>query len=250
VAGESWEHKVGSNGGHGKLHSREWGRGDQVAVLIHGMMADSAAWWEVGPALAQRGYRVIAVDLPGHGLSPRSDRATMSSVVDSLLATVPDVPALAVGHSMGGVVLAAAAARLRPGRTVYVDTTFNGTPTVDAQQLTARLTGAARVRGLEELRRDRPWWSEEDRVVEVRANEAFDVATAVSLVVDAAGRDFTPAADRPRLMVRAEPSDTVSPDFAAQLAATGFEVRSVEGAGHTVWFGFLKEFMATLDGWA
>jgi pimeloyl-ACP methyl ester carboxylesterase len=46
------------------LHTREWGAGDRVAVLLHGTMADSRAWWRVGPALALRGYRAIGVDLP------------------------------------------------------------------------------------------------------------------------------------------------------------------------------------------
>nr|BFE86321.1 hypothetical protein GCM10020093_089220 [Planobispora longispora] len=54
-----------------RLNTCEWGSGDRVAVLIHGIMASSRCWWRVGPALAERGYRVVAVDLPGHGGSPR-----------------------------------------------------------------------------------------------------------------------------------------------------------------------------------
>jgi hypothetical protein len=48
---------------------------------------------------------------------------------------------------------------------------------------------------------------------------------------------------------RAEPSAYLSREDAAGLAARGFEVRSIAGAGHTVWFGFVEEFMAALDGW-
>jgi pimeloyl-ACP methyl ester carboxylesterase len=51
------------------LNTLEWGDGDRTAVLIHGMMGDSRSWWEIGPALAERGYRVVAVDLPGYGRS-------------------------------------------------------------------------------------------------------------------------------------------------------------------------------------
>lgn len=50
-------------------------------------------------------------------------------------------------------------------------------------------------------------------------------------------------------MVRADPSDYVSPEAADELRAQGFEVHSVAGAGHCVWFGFFDEFMAALDGW-
>jgi pimeloyl-ACP methyl ester carboxylesterase len=41
-----------------------------VALLIHGVTSSSRTWWRVGPALAARGYRVLAVDLRGHGASP------------------------------------------------------------------------------------------------------------------------------------------------------------------------------------
>ena len=68
-----------------KLHTREWGAGHRVAVLLHGTMADSRAWWQVGPALAGRGYRVIAVDLPGHGRSPRCPNSTVEMFTAWLL---------------------------------------------------------------------------------------------------------------------------------------------------------------------
>ncbi|HKQ02133.1 MAG TPA: alpha/beta fold hydrolase, partial [Actinomycetes bacterium] len=41
-------------------------------VLLHGMMSTAATWWRAGPALAARGWVVDALDLPGHGDSPRS----------------------------------------------------------------------------------------------------------------------------------------------------------------------------------
>ena len=44
-----------------------------VAVLVHGVMGWHRTWWRVGPALAERGWRVIAVDQRGHGHSPRID---------------------------------------------------------------------------------------------------------------------------------------------------------------------------------
>lgn len=56
-----------------QLHTREWGTGDRTALLVHGIMSDSRTWRRVGPALAERGYRVLAVDLRGHGRSPRGE---------------------------------------------------------------------------------------------------------------------------------------------------------------------------------
>jgi len=107
------------------LHVREWGDGDRAAVLLHGFMGSSDSWWRVGPALAETGWRVLALDLPGHGRSPRDPRLAVPraarAVVATLRARSVAAPGLAVGHSYGGVVLAAAREELRPARAVLVD---------------------------------------------------------------------------------------------------------------------------------
>jgi pimeloyl-ACP methyl ester carboxylesterase len=65
-------------------------------VLLHGIMSTAATWWRVGPALASRGWVVDALDLPGHGDWPRSDRPLgMDSLVDGIAAA--DTAALAAG---------------------------------------------------------------------------------------------------------------------------------------------------------
>jgi len=233
-----------------RLHTREWGAGHRLAVLLHGTMADSRAWWQVGPALAGRGYRVIAVDLPGHGQSPRCPTATVEMVTSSLLESVPREPDLAIGHSRGGSALAAAAMQLRPGRAVYVETPFVVTSYSDPAALTDSLTAAQQERTLEYLRRERSWWAEQDRAVEADAARLFDVATAVSMSMSASGRDLTPAATVvPSMALVADPSAFVSEAEVRRLTATGFEVRKVPGAGHSVWYGFFNQFMSALDGW-
>lgn len=235
-----------------ELHTRVWGSGPRTAVLLHGMMGDSRTWWQVGPALAERGYRAVAVDLPGHGRSPRCDGATVESFVTALLESVPAGPALAMGHSMGGSILAAAVDRLRPERAVYVDTPFDKGPAKSPSTavLTAIYAGSKENRTLENLRRDRSWWTETDMANEADAALRFDVPTAVALSASAVGRDFTPTSAVPSLMIRAEPSDYVSPADAARLRTLGFEVRSIPGAGHSVWYGYFTPFMAALEGWA
>ncbi len=51
------------------------GAGGPTVLLLHGGGADSAelSWGEVGPALANAGFRVLAPDHPGFGRSPRAD---------------------------------------------------------------------------------------------------------------------------------------------------------------------------------
>src|SRR5512132_1788955 len=56
------------------LATRTWGEdgGRPLALLVHGITSSSRSWWRLGPALAERGYAVLAVDLRGHGGSPPS----------------------------------------------------------------------------------------------------------------------------------------------------------------------------------
>ncbi|MFE4640954.1 alpha/beta fold hydrolase, partial [Streptomyces sp. NPDC056730] len=107
-----------------RLHTRTWGEGDRVALLIHGIMADHRTWRRVGPALAARGLRVIAVDLRGHGATGRGDHSgdyAMELFADDLVETLPAGADVAIGHSLGGLALSLAVARLAPERAVYSD---------------------------------------------------------------------------------------------------------------------------------
>lgn len=232
------------------LHIRRWGTGEKTAVLVHGMLSSSECWWEIGPALAGRGYRVVAVDLPGHGLSPAAPDAGLDDFVEALVRSVPAAPDLAVGHSMGAFVLASALERIAPRRVVYVDTPFGPSRLdVDPPTLTAVYTKAKARRTLDALDRQEPGWRQRDREVEARAAGQFDVATSVSLFASVAGREFAPPAGVPSLMVRPEPSRFVPPEAVETLSGQGVEVRSVEGAGHLTWYGHHDAFMAAVDGW-
>lgn len=53
----------------------------------------------------------------------------------------------------------------------------------------------------------------------------------------------------PSLVTIADPSPMVSPEDAAELRSRGFEVRTVEGAGHTAHRDDFGAFMASLKGW-
>jgi pimeloyl-ACP methyl ester carboxylesterase len=51
----------------------EYGSGDRVLVLVHGLLMSRRMYERLGPEIAARGNRVICLDLLGHG---RSDRPT------------------------------------------------------------------------------------------------------------------------------------------------------------------------------
>ncbi len=94
-------------------------------VLIHGAWHGAWCWERVAPALERAGHRVLALDLPGHGMdrTPARD-VTLDAYADRVCGALDEAgePVVLVGHSMGGVVITQAAER-RPEKVralVYV----------------------------------------------------------------------------------------------------------------------------------
>ncbi len=78
-------------------------------ILLHGMFADGSQWVKIAQLLS-KDFRVIVVDLLGHGRSPRPPKATYSATehVSALRTTLESLNAIEnatiVGYSMGGAV--------------------------------------------------------------------------------------------------------------------------------------------------
>ncbi|WP_369218490.1 alpha/beta fold hydrolase [Streptomyces flavofungini] len=228
-----------------KLHTHEWGSGDRVALLVHGIMSDHRTWRRVGPALAALGYRAIAVDLRGHGASGRGAYGA-EIFADDLVETLPAGAELALGHSLGALALSLAVERLAPARAVYSDPAWalGRTGSVDPAMFVEfkRVTRGA-IAGFN------PRWDAADVDIEVATVAAWDPDTAHSL----AGRfavDHTPAAPVvPSLVQVAGDGCLVDEALRTELKLRGFEVRTVEGAGHTIHRDDFEAFMASLEGW-
>lgn len=79
-------------------------------VLVHGAWHGAWCWDRVVPLLEAAGHTVRAIDLPGHGRdrTPVAE-VTLDAYRDRILEALGDRPAVLVGHSMGGVPVAAAA---------------------------------------------------------------------------------------------------------------------------------------------
>jgi pimeloyl-ACP methyl ester carboxylesterase len=81
------------------------GRARGSVALVHGVMALAETWWRIGPALAGRGWRVAAVDLPGHGGDVRRDGPLgLDALVDGVAERLDGPVDLLVGHSLGAIV--------------------------------------------------------------------------------------------------------------------------------------------------
>ncbi len=228
-----------------KLNVREWGSGDRVAVLIHGITSDSRSWWRFGPDLAARGYHVLAPDLRGHGLSPRGEYGAEAWAED-LLESVPVSPELALGHSLGGLVLALAVERLRPARAVYEDPAW--CVPAERRKQTAGEFVAQKGWSREQVVSAYPRWPAGDVDAKLAALELWDPDTTNHGT--AGGWDFTPPKPAvPSLVQLADPSELVTPAQAEHLRQNGFEVRVVPGAGHSIHRDDYEGFIAGLDSW-
>lgn len=58
----------------------EYGEGERPIVLTHGLLMNRRMFERLGPALAERGNRVICVDLLGHGSSDQPDDLRLYSM--------------------------------------------------------------------------------------------------------------------------------------------------------------------------
>lgn len=110
-----------------KLHSSVSGKGSQNVILVHGWTCDETTWKSQVPVLSEK-YRVITLDLPGHGKSglPGEGDLSMNLFVRAIEAVRHAAKAdrvVLAGHSMGTPVIMQYA-RLYPQHTialVFVD---------------------------------------------------------------------------------------------------------------------------------
>jgi len=96
------------------IHYLEWGEADRPGlVFVHGGAAH-AHWWSHIAPLFLREYRVVALDLSGHGESGRRDAYPRETWATEVIGVIEAVrfpgPPIVIGHSMGGFVTIATAA--------------------------------------------------------------------------------------------------------------------------------------------
>jgi pimeloyl-ACP methyl ester carboxylesterase len=229
-----------------------WGEPDgRPLVLLHGVTASARIWWRVGPALAASGRRVVAPDLPGHGLTGhwaghhrfRDNAVDIAAWIRAVGLDVPDLQI--VGHSWGGMTAAALpAAGIRPATLVLLD------PPAIPLALIARVANDPTERPgtdlestIAEVTRQHPQWTLGDVLAKAEALTQLDVAAARAIVLENGDWDggladlSDPASDGiPTWIVRGDPAagsyvaDAALPDLVARVGAT--HILTLAGAPH------------------
>jgi lipase len=94
-----------------RLHAQEWGDPDAPPVVcVHGVQGYGGRFRRLAEERLADRYRVLAVDLRGHGRSGREEPWTLEAHLDDLVETFPE-PAVWIGHSFGGRLVAELIAR-------------------------------------------------------------------------------------------------------------------------------------------
>jgi pimeloyl-ACP methyl ester carboxylesterase len=223
----------------------------RTAVLIHGMMSDHRAWHRVAAELEDAGYRVVAVDLAGHGASPRSPRYSprrwADDVIESLAPVLDGPPDLIMGHSLGALVASLVAERFGARAAVYVDPAFAFPRGVRGAALKAMFTLAPRPSAWT-LRKLNPRWQDDDVALERATLRLWDKRTILGFV-DTRSLRSPRALVAPSLVILAERSLLIAARDVERMRRDGMTVETVRGAGHTVFRDDHDAFMALVRDW-
>lgn len=178
---------------------------DPPVLLLHGVTSNAAIWWRVGPALAAAGFRVVAVDMPGHGLTQgwrgrhRFDE-TAEDVAAFARGTNLDRPDLAVvGHSWGAMVASRLpGTSLRPRVVVLLDppaltvAQFEVFVQDPSEQLYPSYEAAAAA-----MRAANPTWTDGDVAAKAQGLTSFNPDAVLAVLLENGDWDAGMSAARP-----------------------------------------------------
>jgi pimeloyl-ACP methyl ester carboxylesterase len=225
-----------------ELRTQCWGRsGSARVLLVHGVQSSANSWWQVADALARAGVHVTAPDLRGHGHSPSGRSYRLDDFVADLVGLGVRWQ-LAVGHSLGGTLIARALA-LEPGfarQAVLLDPVLElpeeeFDAIVDGQlaELAAADAGA--------LQAANPAWHPEDcRIKELAAAACSPYVNEAVLRENRPWdyRDLVAGTRTPVLVLGADPAcgGMLDPCLAQRLAESNPRIgyRQLAGVGHSI----------------
>lgn len=219
-----------------QLSEHHWGAvGGPRALLVHGLSSESGSWWRLAPALVDDGWHVTAVDLRGHGASPRADSYTLADYAGDLAREEWD---LVLGHSLGGAVSVLAAQESGfTSRLVLID------PVLDVPTALWDETIADQVSELdlteESIAALKPHWHESDRAAKLAGVRAVHPEAVSRSFTDSGAWDVRAEAKRlsvPTLIVSGDPEEytMLAPETAAQVRANPLvDYVVIPGTGHS-----------------
>lgn len=223
------------------IHSSEIGTGPQTVMLVHGWTCDATIWAEQAPVLATK-YRVLMLDLPGHGRSDSPQHGQFSldlfaRAVEAVRSEAQADRVVLVGHSMGTPVINRYA-QLYPQHTkalVFIEGMVgNLSPSSKRATLGARMVGPEGCQFRESLIRGM-FCSATTPVIETRILDmmmsAPEATAAGAMNATFNGSLKVGIIDLPVLGIYAEHSTTARLEY-LQAHFPKLEYTQIAGAGH------------------
>jgi lipase len=165
------------------LNAYTWGDpGNPTIVCLHGVSSYGGRFDGLAEPLVDR-YHVIGLDLLGHGHSPREPPWDVDAHLDAITASVPDGPAIWIGHSFGGRLAAELAARHpeRVERIVLLDPALRVLPHVALD--------------MSELERSDASYATVEEAVQTRYDSGRVLLAPHELVIESDRRHMEPGSD-------------------------------------------------------
>ena len=252
-----------------RLAFESWGEeGSPLAVLVHGVTASSRTWWRVAPWFTENGWRAVAVDLRGHGKSPRATHSLgledlasdLHETVAALLKPEKRVDVL-LGHSLGA--LAALELCREHGDLVerLVLEEPPGSESIDFDEISrsveadvARAREAPEAHKREQLE-ENPSWSEGDSITNVESLRDCDAEPVAAMVRNGLHYDLTTmvgSVEVPTLLIlgsEARGSALPEPERTAVADALSRGTMETFDAGHGVHRDDFEGYVWLLGNW-
>jgi len=260
---------MGSQRCVGRLLVHEYGDPAQpVLLVLHGLTDSGQCWTDLVDRLGSA-YRIVAPDALGHG---GSDRFTVEELacddpIEEMYAATEKVledigPALVVGHSMGGAMAAALAAR-RPdlvGAVVLEDPAWldesrwgDEEEVVGQRVAGARFAAADPEGAIAQCRGEHPTWPESELRPWARAKADLDEAFLLSgvAVLGTPWREIAADVRPPTLVVTGDHEVILHEVLLAEVSGLNprFEVEVVDGAAHCARRDRGDAFHGVVDEW-
>lgn len=229
------------------LSPLHWGRpsAEKKALMVHGLGSSAATCWRVMEALAEQGWSATAVDLRGHGSSPRASTYAITDFATDLEAATPEGAHtwdLVIGHSIGAAAAVVASSR-KPSwakRLVLIDPALSLDDAVRNQVLENQRLGHLH-QSVDDVRALNPLWHPLDWELKVQANRSASLFALEHAVFDNDPWDVTEYAHKvsvPTHVLGAERGlgSMFCGDYATDILAANenFSYEVIEGAGHSV----------------
>lgn len=232
------------------LHIEVYGTGRPL-VLVHGWSMHTGIWRDFAQNLAEK-FRVICIDLPGHGCSKAIHPFTLQRIGEVLLQAVPDEPCCWLGWSLGAsvvleiahccpervesVVLAAGNPRFVsdkewPGMPVDLLEAFSGNLENNCQSTLLRFLGL-QVQGLPNARTVLSGMKK--NLDECELPDGYTLIAGLEILKNTDLRAKLQRIDKPVMLVLGE-KDLLVPvaaGAAIQRLKPAAEVHVIEGSGH------------------